>query len=60
MNLRTITHRTAPFVARLRGVPVLLVLLLGLSDTGEPVRGLAALYPDGTQAMAVVPCGEPN
>lgn len=55
MNLRTVTHRTRPFLAVLRGVPVLVALFLGTTETGERVQGMAALYPDGTQALAVAP-----
>lgn len=54
-----VTHTSRPFAAIVRGVPVLLALFLGVQN-GRPVQGVAALYPDGTRAVGVLPMGEPN
>ena len=59
MSEMRVTHTSRPFAAIVRGVPVLLALFLGVQN-GRPVQGVAALYPDGTRAVGVLPMGEPN
>lgn len=57
-----LTHRSRPMAAVFRGVPVLFALFVAVTPEGRTVQGVAAQYPDGTRAVAMLPAprGEVN
>jgi len=50
-----LTHKSRPFAALVRGVPVLLALFVAVTPEGQTVQGVAAQYPDGTRVVGVAP-----